>query len=117
MLNAIFSQRALRRGHPQKPLRPERLLLLGHENTNGNEIWIFDARTLDEPICKLYHPKLNIGFTVHSTWMAQAERRTAPYYISPEADYGPLLKDQGVEVKDLFERWVFPRKEPQAGDC
>ncbi len=87
------------------------------ENTNGNEIWIFDARTLDEPICKLYHPKLNIGFTVHSTWMAQAERRTAPYYISPEADYGPLLKDQGVEVKDLFERWVFPRKEPQAGDC
>ncbi len=49
--------------------------------------------------------------------MAQAERRTAPYYISPEEDYGPLLKDQGVEVKDLFERWVFPRKEPQAGDC
>ncbi|WP_071880813.1 carotenoid oxygenase family protein [Geitlerinema sp. PCC 7407] len=87
------------------------------ENTNGNEIWIFDARTLDEPICKLYHPKLNIGFTVHGTWMAQAERRTAPYYISPEEDYGPLLKDQGVEVKDLFERWVFPRKEPQAGDC
>lgn len=76
--------------------------------TNGNEIWIFDGRNLKEPICKLYHPLMNFGFTVHATWLQKAERRNVSYQVPVKEDFQPLLANQSPLVQDLFDKWVYP---------
>ena len=89
----------------------------GKEETNGNEVWIFDGKNLkDGPICQLWHPKLNFGFTVHSTWLQKAERRTADYNIPVKEDYEQVVKQQSAEVQALFEKWVYPQQEPTGAD-
>jgi hypothetical protein len=83
------------------------------QETNGNELWIFDACNLHQgPICQLWHPKFKIGFTVHSTWIPQAEPRTAPYTVPVREDYASIVKQQSPEVQDLFENWIYPKKFP-----
>lgn len=89
----------------------------GKEETNGNEIWIFDAAELNSgPKCKLWHPQFNVGFTVHSTWLPKIERRTANYHVSMYDDYQNLINQQDPEIQpliqDLFDHWVYPKREP-----
>ncbi|NJK62253.1 MAG: hypothetical protein HC921_05805 [Synechococcaceae cyanobacterium SM2_3_1] len=87
--------------------------------TKGNEIWIFDAQNLGQgPICQLWHPQFQVGFTVHSTWLENPQRRAAEYYIPVQEDYHTLVKQQSQEVQDLFEDWIYPGKIPmEPGDC
>jgi len=37
----------------------------------GSQIWIFDAANLNNgaPLCKLSHPKLNFGLSIHTAWL------------------------------------------------
>lgn len=85
-----------------------------HAQTNGNEIWIFDAADLSKgPLCQLYHPQMNLGFTVHSTWLQTAQPRTANYNIPIETDYQSILTNpnQYPEIRELFKDWVFKQQE------
>lgn len=87
----------------------------GSSETNGNEIWIFDAANLAQgPLCKLWHPQMDFGFTVHSTWLKNAQPRTASYNIPMEADYQAIVDhpDQYPEVRQLFRQWIFKQREP-----
>ncbi len=87
--------------------------------TKGNEIWIFDAQNLEQgPICQLWHPQFQVGFTVHSTWIEKPQRRAADYFIPVQEDYQTLVKQQSQDVQDLFEDWIYPGKIPMGPrDC
>lgn len=87
--------------------------------TRGNEIWLFDAQNLQQgPMAKLWHPELAMGFTVHSTWLANPQPRTADYNIPVREDYEPLVRQQTAQVQELFERWVYPGRIPTSPeDC
>ena len=61
--------------------------------SDNSEIWIFDAQNLNQgPLYTLSHPLLNIGLTLHTTWLqnpVSVDRRS--YDI--EEDFRQLLKD------------------------
>jgi hypothetical protein len=85
----------------------------GSEADNGAQIWIFDAADVSRgPICKLWHPNLNWGFTIHTTWLPKIARRQASYHVPPEEDYKDLVSRQPPEVQELFQTWVYPKQEP-----
>ena len=76
------------------------------------EIWIFDAADLNRegqgPLCKLSHPCLDFGYTIHSTWLPQIHRRNATYHISPQQDYQAYLCHKPKALQELFEQEVYP---------
>jgi carotenoid cleavage dioxygenase-like enzyme len=77
--------------------------------STGDEFWIFDASNLAQgPLCRLAHPELDLGFTLHTTWMESIARRTAPYLVPARTDFAAGLANQSQEIKDLFEKEVFP---------
>lgn len=79
-------------------------------SSTGDEFWIFDARDLAKgPVCRLAHPELNFGYTLHTTWMDEIKRRTATYHVPVREDFEPLVSKANAEVKALFERSVYPR--------
>lgn len=88
------------------------------EITQPTEVWIFDAKNLkDGPLCKLSHPELNIGFTVHSTWLEEAKERTADYNIPIREDYEKIVDQQSSnDIKKLFEDYIYPQKEARKSD-
>ncbi|NEO25923.1 MAG: hypothetical protein F6K03_03245, partial [Kamptonema sp. SIO4C4] len=87
----------------------------GKVEGNGNEFWIFDAENLQQgPICKLWHPDLKLGFTVHTAWLPEIAPRTAHYDIPVELDYHSLVSQQPEEVQQLFRDWVYPQREPES---
>jgi hypothetical protein len=78
-----------------------------------SEFWLFDAACLGKgPICKLSHPELAIGMTIHTTWLPSLNTRKAQYWISPEADYQDRIEnipgDKKELVRKLFEQHVYP---------
>lgn len=95
---------------------------LGHSDpewSQNSEIWIFDARKLnDGPLYKLSHPDLNIGFSFHAIWMAEAKSpsRSLDYNVRQDYEdlieqlttYQPRLRDQ---VRKLFEEEIYPHFE------
>jgi len=90
----------------------------GTEENNGNELWIFDAANLKSgPQYKLWHPQFNVGFTIHTAWLPTLETRNASYCIEMRDDYAEILNQQSPKnkalIQDLFENWVYPKKEPQ----
>lgn len=91
----------------------------GSDETNGNEVWIFDAADLNSgPVCKLWHPQFNVAFTIHTTWLQKVEKRTASYCIDPQEDYNKIVQQQSPEIQDLFNKWVYTKKEPKGeADC
>ncbi|MCU0547589.1 MAG: carotenoid oxygenase family protein [Oscillatoriaceae cyanobacterium Prado104] len=91
----------------------------GSDETNGNEIWIFDAASLENgPVCKLWHSQLNVAFTIHTTWLQKVNKRTATYWIDPQKDYNDVVQQQSRQVQDLFNKWVYPKQEPKTeADC
>lgn len=75
----------------------------------GSEFWIFDAQDLAQgPLCKLEHPSLKLGSTVHTAWLPKIARRTANYYISAQEDYQSLVAQQPDKIKVLFETEIYP---------
>jgi carotenoid cleavage dioxygenase-like enzyme len=87
------------------------LVLLGDDKS---EIWIFDAKNLQAgPICKLNHPDLKFGLTIHTTWIPSAHSRIANYYIPVKEDYEDLISKQSTEVQkeiqEFFQEKIYPR--------
>ena len=79
---------------------------------NSSEIWIFDANNLvGGPICKLGHPELRFGFTLHTTWLPKIAKRTATYNIPVEEDYQDLVAQQPAEIQELFKKEIYPHFE------
>ncbi len=77
--------------------------------SSGDELWIFDARSLaDGPVCRLGHPLLSFGYSLHTAWLPEVQARTAGYKISPREDYSLALASQRRDVVELFEKSVFP---------
>ncbi|HEY9691616.1 MAG TPA: carotenoid oxygenase family protein [Oculatellaceae cyanobacterium] len=76
---------------------------------NKNEFWIFDAKNLSKgPKCKLKHPLLNFGFTLHTAWLPVISPRQASYCIGVREDYEQLVQQQPQEIQDLFEQEIYP---------
>ncbi|MGM0576409.1 MAG: carotenoid oxygenase family protein [Myxococcota bacterium] len=73
-----------------------------------NQVWVFDAADLASgPLCRLGHPDLDFGFSMHSAWLPSIRPRTADYRVDARRDYGPRLEGRPLAA-DLFEREVFP---------
>ena len=86
------------------------------EWSQNSEIWIFDARKLkDGPLYKMSHPKLNIGFSFHTTWMPEAKspKRRLDYDVREDYDHlveqlianHPELSDK---IRQLFDQEIYP---------
>ena len=81
--------------------------------SQNSEIWIFDAKNLQQgPLYKLSHPKLNFGFTVHTTWLKKAVSPSRlEYDIRSDHDYliafqkDPELR---AKIQELFDQEVYP---------
>ncbi|MBF2028144.1 MAG: carotenoid oxygenase family protein [Oscillatoriales cyanobacterium C42_A2020_001] len=73
------------------------------------QIWIFDASHLSQgPLCKLGHPSLNFGFSLHTAWLPSLQPRTAAYNIPVRQDYQSLLSSKNQDIQTLFEQEIFP---------
>jgi len=82
---------------------------------NSNEFWVFDAKNLKQgPQCKLRHPSLNIGYTLHAAWLPNIGIPQASYNIPVRQDYQDLLEKFPYplqfkqEVEELFVNEVYP---------
>lgn len=89
------------------------------EWSQNSEIWIFDARKLNQgPLYKISHPKLNIGFSFHTTWLAEAKSPTnrLAYDVRKDYDYlvDQLIENQpalGDKIRQLFDEEIYPNFE------
>jgi len=81
-----------------------------------SEIWIFDATNLEQgPLYKLSHPKMNFGFTVHTTWLKEAVSPKKMNYDIKD-DYQDLVQKLmekespaiAKKVHKLFEEEIYP---------
>ena len=86
------------------------------EWSQNSEIWIFDAKKLqDGPLYKMSHPKLNIGFSFHTTWMAEAKspKRRLNYNVKDDYEYlvTQLMDNQpelATNIRQLFDEEIYP---------
>ena len=87
--------------------------------SQNSEVWIFDARLLQQgPLYKMSHPKLNIGFSFHTTWMSEAKspQRRLEYDVRADYEYRVqrLIEGQpelASQVRELFDNEVYPQFE------
>jgi hypothetical protein len=69
------------------------------------EIWVWDAGNLAKgPVCKLWHPDLVFGFSIHSAWLDRIGRRTSSYDVRVRDDLGPRVPSW---AKEFFEHEVY----------
>jgi carotenoid cleavage dioxygenase-like enzyme len=86
------------------------------EWSQNSEIWIFDARKLNQgPMYKLSHPQLNIGFSFHTTWMPEAKSPSRRLDYDVRKDYEYLVQDVianqpelADKIRQLFDQEVYP---------
>ena len=80
------------------------------ENT---ELWIFDAQNLSAgPQYRLSHPRLNMGVTIHTTWLSKLETPPARTDYSVREDYKDAVARTGSEaIETLFEEDIYPHFE------
>ena len=82
------------------------------KGSSGDELWIFDAQQLGKgPLARIGHPEVDLGFTLHTTYLSELRPRDSTYTVDIRADYTPKLERASQEVKDLFEQHVFPNFE------
>jgi hypothetical protein len=90
-------------------------ILLHSDNllSDKSEIWIFDAKNLHSgPRYRLSHPKLNIGVTIHTTWLSKLEAPPARLDYSVRKDYQEYVKAKKIPaIQTLFEEDVYPHFE------
>ena len=82
-----------------------------------DEIWIFHADDFTgKPIYRLSHPDINLGLTIHSTWIPQiqfgkypeAERQNMRRKTL-DRDYNPVVQSKLFpHTKTLFREVVYP---------
>jgi hypothetical protein len=78
-----------------------------------SQLWIFDAQNLQQgPLCKLGHPDLDFGFTLHSAWLPSIGPRTASYTVPVRVDYDPLVNSKSRKIRQLFEQEIYPHFDP-----
>ena len=69
--------------------------------STNSEIWIFDANNLKQgPLYRLSHPRLNFGFTLHTTWMKEIFPGWDNEY-DVKQDYNDLVKK--TKLEKLFD--------------
>jgi carotenoid cleavage dioxygenase-like enzyme len=74
----------------------------------SRELWVLDPRNLARgPVCRLAHPRLVFGATLHSWWSPNVSERSATYRVAPEVDYGPRIAHRPL-LEQLFEQAVYP---------
>ncbi|MEO0947659.1 MAG: carotenoid oxygenase family protein, partial [Cyanobacteria bacterium J06641_5] len=94
------------------------IVLWGDIENKQNQFWIFDAADLQAgPRYRLQdrEKKLNIGLTIHSTWMASLGVPPARANYSAREDYEHMVLDLEArfspevfeQVKELFDRYVY----------
>jgi carotenoid cleavage dioxygenase-like enzyme len=76
---------------------------------NTKEVWIFHGENLAiGPVCKLSHPSLDFGFTIHTAWLPKIAKRTASYNIPVKQDYQPLVDRKSRQIREMFDKYVYP---------
>ena len=84
--------------------------------TYTRELWLFDANNLAAgPVCRMAHPDLVFGFTIHSVWVPEAGTVPTPSYILPvREDYDAMIAQMPTSdnlrarTQDLFNQKVYP---------
>ncbi|MEO1670262.1 MAG: carotenoid oxygenase family protein [Cyanobacteria bacterium J06631_2] len=87
--------------------------------SQNSEIWIFDAQNLSQgPLYKMSHPKLNIGFSFHTTWMPEVKSPERRLDYDVRQDYEELVAELitnqsavGDNIRQLFEEEIYPHFE------
>jgi carotenoid cleavage dioxygenase-like enzyme len=80
------------------------------DHPEQSEFWLFDAQNLSSgPICRLGHPSVKLGLTIHSTWIPEVQRRCATYQVSVREDYDERLNHiKRPVLSPLFQKYVYP---------
>ena len=85
--------------------------------TYSSEFWVFDATSISKgPICKMKNEEVKFGFTLHTSWMPEADTTDQSYKIPVREDYGEVI--EGIKIKadtkfleDFFEKNIYPHFE------
>lgn len=78
-------------------------------DSTGDEFWVFDASNLQQgPVARLGHPSVNLGFTLHTTYLPSFGPRNSDYRIQMDTDHAPVLEHADAFVQQLFREHVFP---------
>ncbi|MDX2212783.1 MAG: carotenoid oxygenase family protein [Oculatellaceae cyanobacterium bins.114] len=87
------------------------IVLKSHEfASNNSEIWIFDAEKDNlggEPICRLTHPELSLGFTLHTTWMASKSSHKMNGFV-PSQHTLPISNSYNIrqDYRERVKTWL-----------
>ena len=82
--------------------------------STGCEIWIFEANNLSAgPVCRLTHPELILGFSLHSCYLEKlmTNQATQNYRTSFANDYSKSLSFHPRFVEKFFEEHIFTMSE------
>lgn len=116
---------------PSKTTKPERnpdsdayILCLMHvrdkedtkaENGYRRMLYLFDAAELSSgPVCKLSHPDLAFGFTIHSIFFPEIEKPDTAYRVDLKEDYHWVIsrfpdEEKRKKMLEFMDRDVYPR--------
>jgi Retinal pigment epithelial membrane protein len=91
-----------------------------------DEVWVFHADDFKgKPIYRLSHPDINLGLTIHSTWIptiefgkySQAERE-AMRKATLDRDFDPVVQAKIFpHTKTLFQEVVYPHYVKQTSEA
>jgi hypothetical protein len=80
-----------------------------NDGSNNSELWLFDAANLKSgPKYRLCSEQINIGFTIHTTWLPEVVSPPKSDYNVRE-DYEPVVSElvnkylQNLETKKMGE--------------
>jgi hypothetical protein len=77
------------------------------------EFWIFEAENLAQgPLYRLNHPRMNIGFTLHTTWLHHLASPPVRKDYKVKADFEKMLDDIEPEdyktiIQEIFKKEVY----------
>jgi hypothetical protein len=75
------------------------------------QYWVFDAANLNQgPVCKMTYDGIVFCFTLHCTWLPDAEPYNHSYMVDVEADYNETISQliDAPVIQDFFNRFVYP---------
>lgn len=74
----------------------------------AREVWIFNAANItDGPVCRLWHPEINWGYTLHTAWLPEVSPLPRDGLVSLEEDLGVWMHDP--EFARFYEAHLKPR--------
>jgi carotenoid cleavage dioxygenase-like enzyme len=78
-----------------------------------SEFWLFDAMNVAQgPVCKLRNPHIQFCFTLHSTWLENADAFDINYNVSIKTDYNEVIsalpKGDKQMIQFIFDTKVYP---------